>query len=375
MHSQDFPWARFYNLGYPVQFDELGDVLEEIWASHSPRRNEGSVNSSTTCMVGKSADIEATRQLIERVAPSMATVLITGESGTGKEVVAQSIHDQSGRDGPFVAINCGAIPDHLLESELFGHERGAFTGAVAARKGRFEQARGGTLFLDEIGDMPSGMQVKILRVLQERVLERVGGSKSISVDIRVIAATHRNLLECIDDGGFREDLFYRLSVFPIDISPLRDRPDDVEPLIEEMIRRVQSSHRVKLHFAEDAVALLKQYEWPGNVRELSNLIERLAVIKPNSKICAADLPPPLRPVSEEPVVLSNTLVATSTNTDSAFPDDGMDLKAHLANIEKQMIASALEQSEGIVQKAAELLGLGRTTLVEKIRRHELRASS
>lgn len=373
MLDQEYPWARFYNLSYPIQFDALGEVLDEIWASHSRHREIPALESSNCRLIGESKDMQMIRGLAERVAPSLATVLITGESGTGKEVVARYIHEQSGRKGPFVAINCGAIPDHLLESELFGHERGAFTGAVTARKGRFELAHGGTLFLDEIGDMPAAMQVKLLRVLQEKVLERVGGTKSIQVDIRVVAATHRDLPARIAKGTFREDLFYRLSVFPIEITALRERPDDVEPLIDEMISRVWSSHGVRLSLANKVLDTLKQYAWPGNVRELSNLVERLAVIRPNSEIKYSDLPRPLRRDEELSVVLSDNLSTDSVQGRTAFPSGGLDLKQHLAAIESNMIRSALDQSDGVVQKAAELLGLGRTTLVEKIRRHKLNA--
>lgn len=372
MLDQEYPWARFYNLSYPIQFDALGEVLDEIWASHSQHREIPALETSNCRLIGESKDMQMIRRLSERVAPSMATVLITGESGTGKEVVARYIHEQSDRKGPFVAINCGAIPDHLLESELFGHERGAFTGAATTRKGRFELAHGGTLFLDEIGDMPAAMQVKLLRVLQEKVLERVGGTKSIPVDIRVIAATHRDLPARIEQGTFREDLFYRLSVFPIEISPLRERPADVEPLIDEMISRVWSSHGVRLSLADSVLDTLREYPWPGNVRELSNLIERLAVIRPNSEIKYTDLPRPLRRDEELPVVMNDSLSNVGASELAALPSGGLDLKQHLAEIEGNMIQSALDQSDGVVQKAAELLGLGRTTLVEKIRRHKLR---
>ncbi len=372
MLEERYPWARFYRLRQPVQFDELNDVLEEIWATYSAHRDETGNNKSGTRLIGDSKEMQSVRHLAEQVAPSMATVLINGESGTGKEVVARYIHERSGRKGPFVAINCGAIPEHLLESELFGHERGAFTGAVCSRQGRFELAGGGTLFLDEIGDMPSVMQVKLLRVLQERVLERVGGVTTIPVDIRVIAATHRDLPGRISDGRFREDLYYRLSVFPIEIAPLRDRPDDVAPLVAEMIMRVTRSHDVHLHLSDAALALLAQYAWPGNVRELANLIERLAVIRPNGLVRDTDLPWPLRPEVTQTVILDSDLQATLPAADGKFPKQGMDLKKYLVNIERSMIQSALDESDGVVQKAAEMLGLGRTTLVEKIRRHGLR---
>lgn len=378
MLEDDFPWARFYELKVPIQFDELGVVLDDIWASHGPRREASSTDPGTAHLIGDSRAMDHIRGLAERVAPTSATVLITGESGTGKEVVAQRIHELSGRDGAFVAVNCGAIPDNLLESELFGHERGAFTGAASARAGRFELAQGGTLFLDEIGDMPAAMQVKLLRVLQERVLERVGGTRSIPIDIRVIAATHRDLQERIDNGQFREDLFYRLCVFPIDIPPLRDRPDDVGPLVNEMMSRVWNTHGTWLRLDEEVVDQFRNYDWPGNVRELSNLVERLAVVKPCGKVEIKDLPLALRPPgynsdTDMPVIVDARLSNDSSASESEFPNSGIDLKGYLANVECRMIQSALEEAEGVVQNAAKLLGIGRTTLVEKIRRHGLRA--
>lgn len=371
---EQFAWARFHELHYPIRFDELGHVLDEIWASHSNHRNETVDGGGNSRLIGESIESLQIRSLIDRVAPSRATVFITGESGTGKEVVARRIHEQSGREGAFIAINCGAIPDNLLESELFGHERGAFTGAVSARAGRFELANGGTLFLDEIGDMPKAMQVKLLRVLQERVIERLGGTKSIPVDIRLIAATHRDLPKRIEDGLFREDLYYRLSVFPIEISPLRDRPDDIEPLVEEMINRVRSSNGVGITLTDNAMGVLTGYSWPGNVRELANLIERLAVISPNGLIDESDLPWPLKPATDqaEPIILSTSLTATThANTASlvSLPQEGLNLKKHLSRVEQGAIETALRDSEGVVQKAADKLGMGRTTLVEKIRRY------
>ena len=373
MLDQQFPWARFHELKYPVQFDDLGSLLDEIWVSHSHHKQDRVANDAACRrLIGDSVEMRQIRSLIERVAPSTATVLITGESGTGKEVVAQRIHELSGRKGPFVAINCGAIPDHLLESELFGHERGAFTGAVSARAGRFELAIGGTLFLDEIGDMPTDMQVKLLRVLQERVIERVGGTKSIPVDIRVVAATHRNLQTRIDDGRFREDLFYRLSVFPIDIPPLRERVVDIRPLVDEIIGRVYRSHGVLLALSDSAMQALCEYSWPGNVRELANLIERLAITKSSGEVQVTDLPWPLRDVEDLPVLLSSNLAPTTASDQTSLPTAGLDLKKHLAEVEKKLIEAALAQSNGTVQKAADLLGMRRTTLAEKIRRYGLR---
>lgn len=373
MPKKEFPWARIYALEYPVQFDELGDVLEEIWASHSPRRHDEG-RSSGERLVGESDDIKTVESLARRVAPSGATVLITGESGTGKEVVAQQIHRFSGRKGAFVPINCGAIPEQLLESELFGHERGAFTGAATRRVGRFELADGGTIFLDEIGDMPMPMQVKLLRVLQERVIERVGGETSIPVDVRVIAATHRDLPREIEEGRFREDLYYRLSVFPIEISPLRDRPEDIPPLVGEMMGRVYDRYGVRLQISDDVMPALQEYSWPGNARELGNLIERLAVVRPNGRIDADSLPWPLRPKPSVPEVANDHVVVHFMGRAQKLPADGLDLKEHLAGLEREMISSALERSDGVVQQAADELGMRRTTLVEKINRYKLRSA-
>ncbi|HNP63457.1 MAG TPA: sigma-54 dependent transcriptional regulator [Woeseiaceae bacterium] len=368
-----YPWARFHSLSYPVRLDALSEVLEDIRASHR-KVDHADPRPAGDCFIGRSADAVMVRKLIEQVAPSMATVLITGESGTGKEVVARQIHQSSGREGPFIAVNCGAIPEHLLESELFGHERGAFTGAIAARAGRFEQAKGGTFFLDEIGDMPTVMQVKLLRVLEERVVERVGGTTSIPVDVRLIAATHRDLPSRIESGAFREDLYYRLSVFPIEISPLSERPDDIPLLVEEFVQRLSAEQGVSLQLDDDALAALQEYCWTGNVRELANLIERLAVIKPGGRISRRDLPWPI--VEREAAtgateILSHSLGPATSGGIVTLPQEGIDMKQYLANIEQDMIHQALSESGGVVQRAAEMLGVGRTTLVEKIKRYEI----
>ncbi len=372
--SKEYPWARIHSLHYPVRLDELGEVLNEIRAARHKTDHSDPLPEESR-LIGNSTDTQHVRRMIEQVAPSLATVLITGESGTGKEVVARQIHERSGRKGPFVAVNCGAIPEHLLESELFGHERGAFTGAVSARAGRFEQANGGTFFLDEIGDMPTVMQVKLLRVLEERVIERVGSTDSIPVDVRLIAATHRDLPKRIEEGKFREDLFYRLSVFPIEISPLRSRPDDIPLLVDEFVRRIAAEKSVSLQIASDAMEILKEYSWSGNVRELANLIERLVVIRPNGIVRARDLPWPIvernEPEPEETEVVGSQLSSVSSAVRVALPKEGLDLKRYLAKIEQDMIHQALLESDGVVQRAAELLGVGRTTLVEKIRRYEL----
>ena len=240
---------------------------------------------------GNSQAIVNIRKSIAQVAESDATVLILGESGTGKEIIARALHDASLRRSKlFVPINCGAIPGELLESELFGHEKGAFTGALSARQGRFEMAEGGTLFLDEIGDMPMAMQVKLLRVLQERTFERVGSNKTLHCDVRVIAATHRRLADEIKGGRFREDLFYRLNVFPIEVSPLRDRAEDIPLLVKDIIACMEVSKRGSVGFTNASLAVLMQYEWPGNIRELANLIERMAIIYPDEQVDVANLP-------------------------------------------------------------------------------------
>lgn len=371
---KDFPWARLHSLHYPVRLDALGEVLEEIRAAYR-KTDHTDPRPCGNQLIGDSADTQFVRKLIEQVAPSMATVLITGESGTGKEVVARQIHEQSGRTGPFIAVNCGAIPENLLESELFGHERGAFTGAISARAGRFEQARGGTFFLDEIGDMPTVMQVKLLRVLEERVIERVGSATSIPVDVRLIAATHRDLPQHIESGEFREDLYYRLSVFPIEITPLRDRKDDIAPLVHEFIRRLNAEKSVSLQLTDDAMETLEAYTWSGNVRELANLIERLAVIRPNGLVSARDLPWPIADREDialgEPEIVGSNLRPATGSSSVHLPSAGLDLKQYLAQIEQDMISQALGDADGVVQRAAELLGIGRTTLVEKIKRYEL----
>ena len=343
---------------------------------------------------------EAVRQvvrLIQQVARHDSTVLILGESGAGKEVVARAIHDSSHRrGGPYVAVNCGAIPAELLESELFGHERGAFTGAYAQRAGRFEVAEGGTLFLDEIGDMSLPMQVKLLRVLQERAFERVGGHQIFRCDVRIIAATHRNLEQQIERGMFRGDLFYRLNVFPIDMPSLRDRVGDLPLLLQDFIEQNVRAGRARLVLAPSALDSLRAYAWPGNVRELGNLIERLCILYPDRAVEVDDLPLRYRCVTANSQV-ADSLLQTATesspddptealavarsgpceSTDSLdeLPHDGIDLRAHLDAIESRLINEALQRSGGTVAHAARLLGLRRTTLVEKLRRNGVSEAS
>jgi sigma-54 specific flagellar transcriptional regulator A len=356
---------------------------------------------------GTSAPIREVISLIRQVAGHDSTVLVLGESGTGKEVCARAIHDLSPRrNRPFVAVNCGAIPADLLESELFGHERGAFTGAVSARKGRFEIAEGGTLFLDEIGDMSPTMQVKLLRVLQERVFERVGNQTPMKCNVRIIAATHRNLEDSIQRATFREDLFHRLNVFPIEMPALRSRIEDLPLLVRDCIALNLQEGRGRVQLSPRALGALALCQWTGNVRELGNLIERLSIVCAGRTVEVRDLPPKYRPpvdwtlevetlqlpapapaeehdahLSEEhalsvleEVELERAERKETANKASAgdalatLPEDGLDLREHLLTIERQLIEQALQRSRGTVAKAARLLNLRRTTLVEKMRK-------
>jgi sigma-54 specific flagellar transcriptional regulator A len=362
-----FASANILRLRFPVSFDELGRVLDESWSLRRRNRRPGTALEKSDKLIGDSPALQEIRKQIDQVAPTAATVLLNGESGTGKEVVARRIHELSGRTGRFVAVNCGAIPDHLLESELFGHERGAFTGAESSRTGRFEWAEGGTLFLDEIGDMPKSLQVKLLRVLQERVIERIGGTEATPIDIRLVAATHRDLPKWIEAGNFREDLFYRLSVFPIDIPPLRERKGDIEPLVEEFIGRACLTYGANLRISGAAMERLKAYSWPGNVRELANLVERLAVIDADRIIEEGDLPWPIRPI----VPSGPEGSSKDASRLPILPEGGINLKDYLSDVERRAIEDALGASNGVVQAAADRLGMGRTTLVEKIKRYEI----
>ncbi|WP_420429569.1 sigma-54 interaction domain-containing protein [Algiphilus sp.] len=323
-------------------------------------------------LIGDSPSMVRVRTLIGQVAAFDTNVLITGESGTGKELVARAIHEASDRaHRPFVAINCGAIPAELLESELFGHERGAFTGAIAARKGRFELAEGGTLFLDELGDMPLPMQVKLLRVIQERSYERVGGSQTLSCNVRIVAATHRDLEARVSDGSFREDLYYRVAVFPIELPPLRKRVADLPLLIEALATRIATQAGEALQFDASAHSALQGYGWPGNVRELANLIERLAVTCTDGTVTADDLPLRYRADLNVPATASGEMPCRPRAADNQLPADGIDLRDHLARIEASLIREALARSEGVVTHAAQLLRVSRTTLIEKLRKYDI----
>ena len=308
------------------------------------------------------------RALVRRVSLTGSSVLITGPSGSGKERVARAIHGESARaTGPFVAINCGAIPRDLLESELFGHEKGSFTGAHAAREGRFEEAHGGTLFLDEIGDMPPDMQVKLLRVLEERRVHRVGGRSAIPIDVRIVSATHRNLAEAIVDQRFREDLYYRLAVVPIALPPLRDRVADLPLLISHFLGVITDACDT-VRFTPQALSVLARHAWPGNVRELRNFVERAAILHPGETLTGAQADALLlRPAAISPATGPAPTLAFS-QSHIPLTTEGVDLRAILADIEARYIYQALAQSGGVVADAARLLGLQRTTLVEKMRR-------
>lgn len=381
----------FSHLKYPIRFQQLTDTLQSIHFYCESQQRSNPPHSSGHAfpqMVGASPAIRYIRNLMWQVAATDASVLILGESGTGKEVVARNLHDHSNRrQGPFVPVNCGAIPADLLESELFGHEKGAFTGAISARPGRFELAEGGTLFLDEIGDMSLTMQVKLLRVLQERCFERVGGTKTIRADVRILAATHRNLEGLITTGQFRDDLYYRLNVFPIEVPPLRERSEDVPLLIDEIVSRLETEKRGSVRFSETAKAILKRYSWPGNVRELSNLVERMTILYPYGLVDVNELPHKYRGTSEvsfsasipmetmrqsEHRVLTHAVVDDPlANLIPELPEEGIDLKALLSNLESSLIRHALERNAGVVAHAAAFLKMRRTTLVEKCRKYGL----
>jgi transcriptional regulator with PAS, ATPase and Fis domain len=317
-------------------------------------------------VVGKSRAMQQVFRLIERVADSDSTILITGETGTGKGLIAKAIHSSSYRkDKPFVAINCGAIPENLLESELFGHVKGAFTGATSAKIGKFEVANGGTIFLDEIGDMSPDLQVKVLKVLEEREFEPVGGCKSVRVDVRIIAATHRDLEEEVQKGNFREDLFYRLYVIPIQLPALQNRPVDVPLLTHYFLNKLNQDKNTQVRgISQGAMEVLMQHTWPGNVRELANMMERLVVLKGEGEIQVNDLPAKLRPDGEH--VLTAMVVATPE-----IDGEGICLNTAVSEFEKNLIYQSLEKTDWVKNKAAKLLHVKRTTLVEKIKRYDL----
>lgn len=315
-------------------------------------------------MIGRSSQMKQVFERIQKVATSDSTVLVNGPSGTGKELVANAIHLLSPRQpGPMISVNCGAIPSELLESELFGHEKGSFTGAISSRKGRFEIANQGTIFLDEIGDMPLLLQVKLLRVLQNRTIERVGANITTPIDVRIVTATHRDLEKRVQEGDFREDLFYRLNVIPIRIPSLKERREDIPLLISHFLGRfVSADGRNRIDFDDDALEVLMTYDWPGNVRELENLIERLVILKGGGVVLARDLPAKF---------LEGRPGSVSTSSLITLPEEGIDLKQVLGEIEDSLISQALEKTDGNKNQASKLLRVNRTTLIEKMKKKGL----
>ena len=313
-------------------------------------------------IIGQSRKMREVFDLVQKVADCNSTILLNGETGTGKGMVAKAIHQRSKRrNKPFISINCGAIPENLLESELFGHVRGAFTGATSSKQGKFELADSGSILLDEIGDMSSDLQVKVLKVLEEGEFEQVGGAKTIKVDVRIIAATHRDLSEEVQKGNFREDLYYRLYVIPLMLPSLRDRKSDIPFLISHFMEQSnQKNDRSIQEMTEEALGMMMGYAWPGNVRELKNMIERMVVLKGSGEISAQDLPSEIKSTHKyEP------------STTIEISDEGICLNSAVTEFEKALILQSLEKTKWVKNKAAKLLHLNRTTLVEKIKRHQL----
>lgn len=355
----------------PLNLDELESLVMRAREFQTMKMHDSADTSRhphilCSSMIGKSSRMLALFELIEKVAESNATVLIQGESGTGKELAARAIHQMSSRaDNNFVPINCAAIPDELMESELFGHAKGSFTGAYTSRAGRFEMADKGTLFLDEIGDMKANLQVKLLRVLQSREFEPVGSTKSQKVDVRIIAATNKNLEELVELRDFREDLYYRLSVIPVTIPPLRERREDIPLLIHTFLRRFNSEKKHALKgFSREAIDLLCNYSWPGNVRELENLVERLVILKDSGFITPDDLP--------EKYLSGRTQVQVAALTPADdMPTAGICLNTSVEEFENRLILQALERTKGNKKEAALLLNLKRTTLIEKLKKKNL----
>ena len=337
--------------------------LQDLQAENSQLKRTLHQRYGYENLIGSSEGIQKVCSLIEKVAETDSTILILGESGTGKELVARTIHYNSPRKNkPLIPINCGAIPETLLESELFGHEKGAFTGASTTRIGRFELADGGTIFLDEIGDMSPTLQVKLLRVLQQREFERVGGVRTIKVDVRIIAATNIDLEHAVHEGKFREDLYYRLNVIPVVIPPLRERADDIPLLMDHFLSHFNKTKKRDIKgFSPASMDILISYPWPGNIRELENLVERLIILKGNGTICPDDLP--------------DKFISHTLNNEGALhitlPETGVNLKDVVEEFENNLILQAMQKAQGVKNKAAQLLSLNRTTLVEKLKKKKL----
>lgn len=350
----------------PFQFDELLHVLRKaeeqrrLMSENAYLRSQLEERYDFGGILGRSQPMHQLFQVLETVARSSSTLLVTGETGTGKEVVARAIHHNGPRKAHrFVALNCSAIPETLLEAELFGHVPGAFTGATGTRQGRFEQAHKGTLFLDEVGTMSTALQMKLLRALQEREFERVGDSKTIKVDVRVIAATNSDLAAMVTEGTFREDLYYRLNVIQVPLPPLRERREDIPLLVRHFVSRFAPG--TPKHVSQSAMRSLMAFEWPGNVRQLENAVERAVTLSiGREEINLPDLPPEVLEEADGPM---HTSLAE-------FPDHGLDMPAYLSSIEYELIRKSLERTGGNRNKAAALLGVKRTTLVEKLKRLE-----
>jgi len=360
----------------PFDQTELSNVLAKAIRTHESARRNARGERGRHALVGSSPQMQDVMKVIEKVADTPSTVLITGESGTGKELIATALHEGSSRhDKPFIRINCAAIPRDLIESELFGYERGAFTGAVTSKPGRFELADGGTLFLDEIGEVPVEMQVKLLRALQESEFERVGGIKTTHVDVRLIAATNRDLNAEIEAGRFRKDLYYRLAVVPINVPPLRERPSDVPTLVRHFVDKYNRRLNKRIEgMTDEAMSLLQAYAWPGNIRELENLIERTLLFADGPLIGAGDLPQLLRPPGTTtplpgpaPAPLPGALPAPAGET--GLKDI---VRQRAAELEKDLITRALEETGGNVTRAAKLLQISRKSLQTKMKEFSLR---
>jgi transcriptional regulator with PAS, ATPase and Fis domain len=344
--------------GVTEVYSSLDGALTPQQSTFPPRSMDG--------VVGRSDGLVEIYRVIDRVADTSCTVLVTGESGTGKELVARAVHQTSSRArAPFVAVNCGAIPENLLESELFGHAKGAFTGAYAAKTGRIGQAQGGTLFLDEIGELPLSLQVKLLRVLQSREYSPVGDNRIVSADIRVVAATNMDLEQAVRDGTFREDLYYRLNVIHVTVPPLRERSNDVAALAQHFLEKARdrTGRTSVASISAGAMALLEQYNWPGNVRELENTIERAVLLCRTDVIQPRDLPAKVCGLPTE-----------DRKSTGKLPDTGIDLRIAVESFENNLIRQALERTHWNKNQAARLLGLNRTTLVEMLKRKRIEAA-
>ena len=360
--------GAFDYISKPVKSDEIVIVVEKaLKYRHLERENillkqQLRKKYQFENFIGDSKPIQKVFELIEKVADTDSTVLITGESGTGKELIAKAIHYNSyRRDNPMVVINCGAIPEELLESELFGHEKGAFTGAHKMRVGRFELANGGTIFLDEIGDMSPNLQVKLLRVLQEQKFERVGGTRTLEIDVRIIAATNKNLINAVNRGSFRQDLYYRLNVIPIRVPPLRHRKSDIPLLIDFFFKRIDPRKRNGIDgFSSKAEDALVAYDWPGNVRELENMVERMSILANGDKIELEDVPGSIKGKG-----------AKIESIEVTIPKDGIVFDQAVEEYERKLILEALNETNWVKTKAAKLLNINRTTLIEKMKKKKL----